>query len=341
MPVMDPYTAARGRWDSVMRLPPGAVIDVLTVDGRAHVGAFAGADGYRVNVLANGIEEQVPRAEIVRVDLVDLPGSEVAAAARRGVTGAALGVGVAALISGAIGGALWPPPGAMLRSGAAIGGAAGVESSLSARQKRVIYLAEDQRLLVRRQAEPGEPVRSVAPAGPTESYPPDRWAAIVQLPADTSVAVVMTSGARHEGLLIAADDDAIRIDVGQAEVRIPRASVRRVEVFRPRPATSAGTAAPPARRFFEDTAVDAVKTSVFFAIAQGTSGAASVPLVRLGLPTLPFGGAQAAVLRNQMPTMAAMPGPFGAPPPAMSQPVASVRPMRAAICHSQPVRVRR
>ena len=38
MPAIDPYAAALGRWDSVMRLPIESVIDVLEMNGTAHVG---------------------------------------------------------------------------------------------------------------------------------------------------------------------------------------------------------------------------------------------------------------------------------------------------------------
>jgi hypothetical protein len=125
-----------------MRLPAESVIDVLEMNGKTHVGKLTRADGHAVAVMVNGSERQIPRADIVRIDLIDLPGSEVAAAAKSAGVGAALGIGAAALVGAVIGGGAWPPPGAMVRAGAAIGGAAGAESSLIARQKRLIYLAE-------------------------------------------------------------------------------------------------------------------------------------------------------------------------------------------------------
>ena len=143
MPV-DTTAAARGRWDQVMRLPAGAVIDVLTLDSSAYVGQLRGADGHTVRVMVNGIEEQIARGDVLRVDLVDLPGSEVGAVAKRATAGALLGLGAAALIGGVIGGEAWPPPGALLRGGAAIGGVAGGEAALVARQGRLVYLAENQ-----------------------------------------------------------------------------------------------------------------------------------------------------------------------------------------------------
>ena len=224
MPAIDPYAAALGRWDSVMRLPIESVIDVLEMNGTAHVGKITRVDGYSVGVMVNGNEREIPRAEILRVDLLDLPGSEVGAAAKRAGLGAALGVGAMALVGAVIGGSAWPPPAAMLRAGAAIGGVAGAESSLIARQKRLIYLAEHQRITPPDYAQ-GPPPR------PVQSYSANRWDVIAGLPAATAVTVVTFGGARHQGSLVAVDDAAIRLTVGDAEVRILRTSIARVEVF--------------------------------------------------------------------------------------------------------------
>src|SRR5262245_60012016 len=91
-----------GRWDNVMRLPRGSIVDVLSANGQAFVGQVIGADGFSVRVVVQGVEQQIPRADVVRVDLVDLPGSEVREAAKGVGLGAALGVGAAAVISGVI-----------------------------------------------------------------------------------------------------------------------------------------------------------------------------------------------------------------------------------------------
>ena len=223
MPAIDPYAAALGQWDSVLRLPIESVIDVLEMNGTAHVGKITRVDGYSVGVMVNGNEREIPRAEILRVDLLDLPGSEVGAAAKRAGLGAALGVGAIALVGAVIGGSAWPPPGAMLRAGAAIGGVAGARSSLIARQKRLIYLAEHQRITPPDYAQ-GPPPR------PVQSYSANRWDVIAGLPAATTVTVTF-GGARHQGSLVAVDDAAIRLTVGDAEVRILRTSIARVEVF--------------------------------------------------------------------------------------------------------------
>ena len=135
---------APGRWDVVMRLPRGATIDVLTRDGAATVGGFAGATSDVVTVLATGRELQIAKGAIVRIDLVDLPGSEAAAVAGRATRGALLGAGAAALGSAVIAGPAWPPPGVLLRSGAAGGAASAVQATLDERRGRMIYLAPTQ-----------------------------------------------------------------------------------------------------------------------------------------------------------------------------------------------------
>jgi hypothetical protein len=130
-----------GRWDNVMRLPSQTIIDVLTRNGRATVGGFVDADEQYVRLQLADAEIPISRLDVVRIDLVALPGSTTRAVARRAAGGALLGVGIAALIGGVIGGEAWPPPGVLLRTGAAIGGAGGVESALAERRGRMIYLS--------------------------------------------------------------------------------------------------------------------------------------------------------------------------------------------------------
>ena len=86
---IDPDRAARGRWDAVMRLPAGTVVDVLSQDGGVYVGALTAVDRSSVRLSVGGVEEEVARGEVLRVDLVDLPGTEVGAVAKRAGVGAA------------------------------------------------------------------------------------------------------------------------------------------------------------------------------------------------------------------------------------------------------------
>lgn len=138
-PVAD--SAPVGRWDLVMRLAAGTTIDVLTRSGHAHVGGFAGADETEVRLTIAGAETFVLRTDIVRIDLVDLPGSTTGAVAKRAGLGALLGTAASVVIAGVIGSDAWPPPGAMLRAGAAAGAVTGGEAALIERRQRVIYLA--------------------------------------------------------------------------------------------------------------------------------------------------------------------------------------------------------
>jgi hypothetical protein len=138
-----------GRWDNVMRLPHGSTIDVLTPDGAPTVGLIQGATVRTVTIQIDGHDIEIDRANVMRVDLVDVPGSELQAAARGGARGALLGVGAAALVGFVIGGSAWPPPGALIRAGVAGGAVTGVHSSLTNRQGRMIYLAPEQLRLYR------------------------------------------------------------------------------------------------------------------------------------------------------------------------------------------------
>jgi hypothetical protein len=130
-----------GRWDNVMRLARQTVIDVLTRDGRANVGAFVDADEQYVRLQIGGTEVPISRLDVVRIDLVDLPGSTTRAVARRAAGGAILGVAGALLFGAVVGGEAWPPPAALVRAGAAGGAVVGGEAELSQRRSRLIYLA--------------------------------------------------------------------------------------------------------------------------------------------------------------------------------------------------------
>ena len=225
---VDLSASVRGRWDNVMRLPSGAVIDVLVMDGPSRHGRTGGADGHTLWLTEDGHEVAIPRGEVVRVDLVDLPGSEATAVAKRAARGAALGMGAAALIGAVLGGGAWPPPAVSLRAGAAAGGVAGAQAELLARQGGPIYLAEDQ----------GGPRRALptgieraARARPVRTYSADQWSSVSALAPGATLAVTAKGGQRHEGTLIGVDAEGIRLDVGGADLHIPRASVVRVDVL--------------------------------------------------------------------------------------------------------------
>jgi hypothetical protein len=144
-PYQAPPPLPIGRWDNVMRLQADSTIDVLTMDG-ATVGRIAAADGWTVTIRVDDQEVQIPRADVLRIDVVDLPGSEARAVARRAARGALLGAGAAAVIGAVIGGPAWPPPGALVRAGAAGGAASGAQAAILQRAPRIVYLAPGQAL---------------------------------------------------------------------------------------------------------------------------------------------------------------------------------------------------
>lgn len=133
-----------GRWDNVMRLPRASAIDVLTKDGAASVGLIAGSDAQSLRLQIDGAEVRIARADVVRVDLVDLAGSETGAVARKAARGALVGVGMVGLITGVLGGELWPPPARAVRAGVALGAVGAGQAEATRRAPRVIYLAPGQ-----------------------------------------------------------------------------------------------------------------------------------------------------------------------------------------------------
>lgn len=143
-PALEPMPT--GRWDNVMRLPRLTTIDVLMADGTATIGHILGATAQAVTISVGGTSEQIARVDVMRIDLVDLPGSRTGSVAAETLKGAALGTGAAMLFAGVLGGDFWPPPGVALRAGAALGGAAGLERELMRRRQRIIYLAPEQRI---------------------------------------------------------------------------------------------------------------------------------------------------------------------------------------------------
>lgn len=212
-----------------MRLPRGTTIDVLTLDGAAHVGALVSVDRSVVRVLAGAIQQDIARVDVARIDLVDLPGSEAGAVAKQAGIGAALGVGAAALLSGVIGGSAWPPPGVLVRSGAAIGGIAGGSAAIGARSPRLVYLAEDQRA--------ASFSANNAPATPTISPRVVRTivasdaVSIDSLTEGELVRIVRRGGIAHRGVLLDVADGTLRLDVDGAQLLVPRASIVRIEIL--------------------------------------------------------------------------------------------------------------
>jgi hypothetical protein len=137
-PVMAPLPV--GRWDNVIRTPLNSAIDVVATDG-LHAGVIEGADVQEIVLREGGQQIRIARANIMRIDLVDMAGSETAAVAAGAAKGAILGAGAAALVGAVFGGPAWPPSGPFLRGAVAIGGVAGGAAAMEQRRQRMIYLA--------------------------------------------------------------------------------------------------------------------------------------------------------------------------------------------------------
>ncbi|HXG55208.1 MAG TPA: hypothetical protein VNJ03_07480 [Vicinamibacterales bacterium] len=139
-PAMPPI----GRWDQVMSLRPGATIAMLTADGTTRAGQFVKASVRSVAFVAESGEIELPREEIIRVDLVRaLPSGH--RTAKTVVTGAAQG----ALLAGAsvaalpylLTGNLWLPPARIWGFGAVAGGLKAGQGDAHERMPRTVYIA--------------------------------------------------------------------------------------------------------------------------------------------------------------------------------------------------------
>ncbi len=109
---------AVGRWDNVMLLPAGTVVQVLMFDGRKPAGPMASADGATVRVVTASGEVELPMEGVMRVDRLPAPASRAygTAAVQGAATGAAA-VGFFGLLVGHL------PPARILAAGAAFGAA--------------------------------------------------------------------------------------------------------------------------------------------------------------------------------------------------------------------------
>ncbi len=147
IPEMSP-TSAVGRWDTVMLLPAGTPVQVLTFDGRKPAGDVTSVDGATLRLVTPSGEIALARADVMRVDRLPPPSSrEYREAAGRG---AAVGLGVVGII-GLIAGHM--PPARVFAAGAITGAGSGIQDASCLRGAVTIYLAPS------RVRQPGPPVR--------------------------------------------------------------------------------------------------------------------------------------------------------------------------------------
>ena len=130
-----------GRWDQVMRLAVGTTVEVVTGDGQVRAGEKVAATIDRLDIAIESLQEQIARADVVRIDVLPAPGAEagrVAARAAGRAAMAAAGMGAVAILLGGHGGV---PTGRLLGAGAVGGAVYGTQEALNERGPRVIYLS--------------------------------------------------------------------------------------------------------------------------------------------------------------------------------------------------------
>jgi hypothetical protein len=124
-----------GRWDNVMLLPPGAVVQVLMMDGALAAGpiVYASADGLRIRTASGNVELSAP--QVMRIDRQTARAADPVRAGARGAAFGAGVVGVLGLVAGHV-----PPPRLFL-AGGIVGAQQSVELTGEAGRSSIVYLA--------------------------------------------------------------------------------------------------------------------------------------------------------------------------------------------------------
>jgi hypothetical protein len=133
-----------GRWDEVMALRPNWIIDVLDAEGDTHTGRFVRASVRSLRLVKSGGELELPRREVVRVDLLhaqDTPGTTAREIGTGAAAGAATMAGGAMLIPFLLTGKVFLPPARFLAAGAVLGGVTAAGELRHERRPRTVYVA--------------------------------------------------------------------------------------------------------------------------------------------------------------------------------------------------------
>jgi hypothetical protein len=139
-----PWESVVGRWDNVVALNPTAPVGIVTADGTLRAGRFLRAGTSFVRILENGVEVDLPRGDVARLDLLkSAEGIDSAAVVRDAARGAAITGGLMMAVPYLITGRVYVPPARLWVAGAVAGGAASYQQQRFARAERTVYISPD------------------------------------------------------------------------------------------------------------------------------------------------------------------------------------------------------
>lgn len=133
-----------GRWDNVVGLNPTAQVGIVLADGSHRTGRFLRAGMDFVRILENGIEIDLSRDDVARLDLLKngagIDGAEIA---RDAAVGAAVSGAMLMVVPYLITGRVEVPPARWWAAGAVAGGAGSYEQQRFAHAARTLYVSPD------------------------------------------------------------------------------------------------------------------------------------------------------------------------------------------------------
>lgn len=141
--VSRPAPPVVGRWDNVVALAPATPLTVIIADGSVRTGRFLTAGLRSMRLRVNGSEVDLPRDEILRVDVTPraagaVDGGDVVVGAARGA--ASVG-GLMMAIPYLITGDVHVPPARFWGLGAVLGAADAVQKGRAENRERTVYVS--------------------------------------------------------------------------------------------------------------------------------------------------------------------------------------------------------
>ncbi|HVL68595.1 MAG TPA: hypothetical protein VM364_15135 [Vicinamibacterales bacterium] len=133
-----------GRWDNVVGIQPGTLLGVISADGTARTGRFAGAGLRWLRLHSDGAEIELPREDVLRVDVLPQAdrvdeGEVVKGAARGALALGGLMMAVPYLLTGDV----YVPPARFWATGAVVGAAGAIQEERFLKGGRTIYVASE------------------------------------------------------------------------------------------------------------------------------------------------------------------------------------------------------